>query len=123
MAGKRILIAEDSETARSVLVRFFAAQNFEVCGEAVDGEETIEKTRKLSPDLVLLDVAMPRTNGIVVASVLKDMTPGVRVVLYTMYSEAIARAFPRGGIAADAVVSKGDGVKKLAHCVRTLLQS
>jgi hypothetical protein len=38
-----------------------------------------------------------------------------------MYTEAIARAFPRGGIAADAVISKGDGMQKLADCVQSLL--
>jgi DNA-binding NarL/FixJ family response regulator len=64
---------------------------------------------------------MPRTNGIVAASVLKEMMPEVRIVLFTMYSDAIARAFPRGGVAADAVISKGDGMQKLADCVQALL--
>jgi YesN/AraC family two-component response regulator len=57
------------------------AKFLEVCGEAVDGEDAIEKTRKLKPDLILLDVVMPRTNGIVAASVLKEMMPDVRIVL------------------------------------------
>ena len=82
-------------------------------------------SRKLanSPDLILLDVAMPHTNGIVAASVLKEMLPNVRIVLFTMYTEAIARAFPRGEFAADAVVSKGDGMEKLEECVQSLLRS
>ena len=87
----------------------------------MNGEEAIEKAWELKPDLVLLDVAMPRTNGIVAASVLKEMMPEVRIVLFTMYSDAIARAFPRGGLAADAVISKGDGMQKLADCVQALL--
>jgi YesN/AraC family two-component response regulator len=45
--------------------------------------DAVEKARKRKPDLMLLDVA-PRTNGIVVASVLKDMMPNVRIVLFTM---------------------------------------
>jgi CheY-like chemotaxis protein len=122
MTSKRILIADDSNTARSVLAKFFAQRDFDVC-EAVDGEDTIEKARKLKPDLILLDVAMPHTNGIAAASVLKDILPNVRIVLFTMYTEAIARAFPHGEFAADAVISKGDGMEKLEECVQRLLRS
>ena len=61
---------------------------------------------------------MPHTNGIAAASVLKDMLPNVRIVLFTMYTEAIARAFPHGELAADAV-----SMQKLADCVQSLLRS
>jgi CheY-like chemotaxis protein len=121
MTSKRILVADDSDTSRGVLAKFFAQRDFDVC-EAVDGEDTIEKARKLKPDLILLDVAMPRTNGIVAASVLKDLLPNVRIILFTMYTEAIARAFSRTGLAADAVISKGD-MGKLEECVQSLLRS
>ena len=121
VGSKRILVADDSDTSRGVLTKYLSAQrNLDVCGEAVNGEEAIEKAWELKPDLVLLDVAMPRTNGIVAASVLKEMMPEVRIILFTMYTDAIAKAFPRG-LAADAVVSKGDGMQKLADCVQALL--
>ena len=122
MTSKRILIADDSNTARGVLGKFFAQRDFDVC-ETVDGEDTIQKAWELKPDLILLDVAMPHTNGIAAASVLKDILPNVRIVLFTMYTEAIARAFPDGEFAADAVISKGDGLGKLEECVRSLLRS
>ena len=122
MTSKRILIADDSNIARGALAKFFAQRDFDVC-EAVDGEDTIEKARQPKPDLILLDVAMPHTNGIAAASVLKDMLPNVRIVLFTMYTEAIARAFPHGELAADAVISKGDGMGKLEECVQSLLRS
>ena len=74
MTSKRILVADDSETSRTALTKYLASQqDLEVCGEAVDGEDTIAKAWELKPDLILLDVAMPRTNGIVAASVLKDL--------------------------------------------------
>jgi|SRR5580700_5433615 DNA-binding NarL/FixJ family response regulator len=124
MMSKRILVVDDSDTSRGVLAKYLATQrDLDVCGEAVNGEDAIEKARKLKPDLVLLDVAMPGTNGIVVASVLKEMMPGIRIILFTMYTEALARAFPRGGLAVDAVISKGDGMQKLADCVQSLLYS
>src|SRR5580692_164670 len=120
--SKRILVADDSDTVRRVVRSYLIQQDFDVCGEAVDGEDVIEKARKLKPDLVLLDVAMPRTNGIVVASVLKDMMPNVRIVLFTMYSEAVTRAFPHKGLAVDAVIAKSDGMSRLAECVQSLLR-
>jgi len=121
IGSKRILVADDSDTSRGVLTKYLSSQrNLDVCGEAVNGEEAIEKAWELKPDLVLLDVAMPRTNGIVAASVLKEMMTEVSIILFMMYSEAIAKAFPRG-LAADAVISKGDGMQKLADCVQALL--
>jgi CheY-like chemotaxis protein len=118
--SKRVLVADDSDTYRRAIHTYLSRQNLDVW-EAVDGEDAIEQARKLKPDLVLLDVAMPRTNGIVVASVLKEMMPRVRIILFTMYSEAITRAFPRKKLPADAVVAKGDGIDKLEECVQRLL--
>jgi DNA-binding NarL/FixJ family response regulator len=121
--SKRILVADDSATVRRVLRTYLAQLDLDVCGEAADGEDTIEKARKLKPDLILLDVAMPRTNGIVVASVLKELMPNVRIVLFTMYSDAVARAFPDKGLAVDVVVAKAEGMSRLADCVQNLLGS
>jgi DNA-binding NarL/FixJ family response regulator len=123
MMSKRILVADDSDTFRRVICSCLNTRDFQVCGDAVDGEEVIEKARKLKPDLVLLDLAMPRTNGIVVASVLKDMMPNMRIILFTMYSEAVRRTFSANGIAVDAVISKADGMDKLVDCIQTLLVS
>ena len=86
-----------------------------------DGQDAIEKAWKLKPDLVLLDLAMPRTNGIVAASVLKDMMPNVRIVLFTMYSKAVRRTFSPKGIAVDAVIDKADGLIGLVDCIQSLL--
>jgi DNA-binding NarL/FixJ family response regulator len=120
--SKRILVADDSDTVRRVIRAYLTQEDFEVCGEAVDGEDAVEKARKLKPDLILLDVAMPQTNGIVVASVLKDMMPHIRIILFTMYSEAVAKAFPQG-LAADLVIAKADGMSRLAEWVHRLLPS
>src|SRR5580658_2583703 len=121
--AKRILIADDSDVVRRAVSSCLARGKFEVCGEAVDGEDAIEKARALKPDLILLDVAMPRTNGIVAASVLKEMMPNVRIVLFTMYSESVARAFAHKGLAVDAVIAKADAVSRLAECLQSLLPS
>jgi YesN/AraC family two-component response regulator len=69
---KRILIADDLEHIRN-LVRSFLQEKlgFQVCGEAVDGYDAIEKAQKLKPDLIILDVSMPRMGGIEAAPRLK----------------------------------------------------
>jgi DNA-binding NarL/FixJ family response regulator len=121
--SKRILVADDSETVRRSVHAYLTHLEFDVCGEAIDGDDAIEKAWELKPDLILLDVAMPRANGIVVASVLKDMMPNVLIVLFTMYSEAVARAFPHKGLAVDAVIAKAGGMSRLAECVQSLLRS
>jgi CheY-like chemotaxis protein len=117
---KRILVADDSDTVRRVICTCLTEQ-FTVCGDAVDGQDVIEKAWKLKPDLVLMDLAMPRTNGIVAASVLKDMMPNVRIVLFTMYSKAVRRTFSPKGIAVDAVIDKADGLIGLLDCIQSLL--
>ncbi len=115
-----ILIADDSRNVRQAVHNYLAERNFHICGEAVDGQDAIEKARELEPELVLMDLAMPRTNGITAASVLKDMMPGVRIVLFTMYSEAVNKAFASLDNV-DAMVDKADGMGKLAECVQHLL--
>lgn len=117
-----ILIADDSRAVRQAIRNHLAERNFHVCGEAVDCEDTIEKSRKLKPDLILLDLAMPRVNGIVVASVVKEIMPSVRIVLFTMYSEALRQTF-NSIDHVDAMVDKAEGMAKLVECVQRLLSA
>jgi DNA-binding NarL/FixJ family response regulator len=119
---KRILIADDGAPVREVLRAFFEARtNYEVCGEATDGADAIEKARELKPDLILLDLAMPLMNGAEAASVLHGMMPQVPIVLYSMYDESLGRSLA-STLGVSAVVSKPDGVGKLVECVRGLLE-
>ena len=117
-----ILIADDSRTVRQAIRNYLAERNFHVCGEAVDGEDTIEKARELQPDLILLDLAMPRANGMVVASVVKEIMPSVRIVLFTMYSEALRQTF-NSVDHVDAMVDKAEGMARVVECVERLLRA
>ena len=121
--SKHILIVDDSETCRKVTRLFLESQlGLEVCGEAVDGVDAIEKARALKPDLVVLDLAMPRMNGVETASVLRAMMPRVPIVLFTMYEDLVDRAWALSA-GASRVLSKPDGGWKLIECVRNLLQA
>ena len=121
--SKHILIVDDSDTCRKITRLFLESQlGLEVCGEAVDGVDAIEKARALKPDLIVLDLAMPRMNGVEVASVLRAMMPRVPIVLFTMYDDTVGRALALCA-GANIVVSKPDGGWKLIECVRSLLRA
>jgi DNA-binding NarL/FixJ family response regulator len=84
----RILIADDHVLVRSGVRALLAADpDLEVVGEAGSGEETLRLAASLEPDLVLLDVTMPETSGIVTARRLKEAHPGLVVLFLTMHED------------------------------------
>lgn len=121
--AKSILIADDSATMRRLLRTFLKWHaDCDVCGEAVDGLDAIEKARQLKPDVILLDLSMPRMNGAEAASALKAQIPGVRIILFTMYNEWMGDTLA-SAIGVDVVLSKPDGMSKLVDAVQGLLVS
>ena len=119
---KRVLIADDNIFVRDVIRTFLHDQaEIEVGGEAVDGVETIEKTRQLKPDLVLLDLSMPNLNGAEAALVLKNTMSDVRIIMFTMYSSKISPSLT-SALGADAVLSKPDGMGHLVESINAVLR-
>ena len=120
--GKRILIVDDGEEVRQVMRAVFESRTgYEICGEASNGAEAVQKALALKPDLLLLDVAMPLLNGVEVASVLAGSMPELPIVLYTMYNELLGLSLA-SAVGAKAVISKADGINKLIECVQSLLE-
>jgi DNA-binding NarL/FixJ family response regulator len=117
----RVLIVDDYSAVRSAirggLERY---SGFSVCGEAVDGADAIEKATKLKPDLVLLDLSMPRLNGMETASLLKYLMPRVLIVAFTMYSELLGKSLP-STIGIDAVIDKLAGIGRFVEVARNML--
>ena len=102
----RILIVDDSAIFREGLCATLEANaDWEVCGEAVDGIEGIQKNRLLSPDLILMDLSMPRMSGIEAASQILREVPNVRILLLTLFlTHPLAQEARKIGI--RATVSK-----------------
>ena len=118
--AKIVLIADDSAPVRRSVRMLLEGRHTElmVC-EAVDGIDAIRKAKTSQPDLILLDLAMPRLNGVEAASILKKAMPETPVILFTMYTDLIAD-FVCAAIDVD-FISKADGTSKLLERVDALL--
>src|SRR6266436_3067171 len=85
----RILVIDDGDMVRNIIGIFLENAGFEVCGEAADGVEGIEQAKKLKPDLIVLDLAMPRMDGMETALILGKTMPDVPIVLLTLYQNVL----------------------------------
>ena len=121
--SRGILIADDNATMRRTVRNYLTERAFEICGEAVDGRDTIKKARELNPALILLDLSMPDINGVEVASIVKDSQPHVRIVMFTLYDELLSCRPLTAAIGIDAVVAKSEGMAALLESIRSLLGS
>jgi DNA-binding NarL/FixJ family response regulator len=121
--SKSILIVDDSETCRRMTRLCLETQiDLQVCGEAVDGLDGVEKAKALKPDLILMDLVMPRMNGIEAASIIKREVPQTRIVLFTTCDKFVGGSLT-SYVGIDAVLSKPDGGWKMIECVHGLLKA
>ncbi len=99
-APRRVLVAEDEALIRLDLVEMLREEGYEVAGEAADGDEAIKLATELRPDLVILDVKMPKVDGIEAASVIAGGRISA-VVILTAFSqrELVERARDAGAMA------------------------
>jgi DNA-binding NarL/FixJ family response regulator len=107
----KILIVDDSSSIRNLL-RFFIEHNtdWQVCGEAENGQVAVEKVRELKPHAVILDLSMPVMNGLEAAREITRIAPNVHMVMFTMHtSEQLRKDAQAVGI--KDVISKSDTVR------------
>ena len=119
---RRILVIDDGDSVRDIIRLFLEKEGFEVCGEAGDGVEAIEQAKKLKPDLIVLDLAMPRMDGMEAALILRKTMPDVPIVLLTLYQHLLGPSLA-SAVGIKAIIDKTDGMDKLIECVHSLLNS
>jgi DNA-binding NarL/FixJ family response regulator len=108
---RRVLIADDRTRTRRALSAVLATRaGFELIGEAADGEEALVAVERLRPDIVILDMRMPRLDGITATMQIKAHWPWIRVVAHSLAEELRTDALAAG---ADAFVAKGAPVREL----------
>jgi DNA-binding NarL/FixJ family response regulator len=115
-----LLIVDDDAVIRSALRSFVEADGYRVCGEAADGAEAVQRARELQPDLILLDLAMPRLNGAEVAGILKQEMPRVKIVLFTMYADQFGEKLA-SVVGIHVVLAKPEGLSVLSERLKALL--
>jgi DNA-binding NarL/FixJ family response regulator len=133
MAGKglvdptvpaRILIVDDNLSARTTVRSLLDWHGFQVCGEAKDGKEAIERVIELKPDIVVLDINLPIMNGIQAASEIRRIFPQAKILFLTIHEEpelmARLHPFAHGFISRSAAGT--DLIPALTRIAKTTIQ-
>src|SRR4029077_6106289 len=117
----RILIADDHEIVRQGIRSLFDMQtDWEICGEAVDGLDAIEKSKHLKPDVILLDVSMPHLNGLDAARVIRKEVPQSKILMVSQHDAAYMsqRALEVGAL---GYVAKSELSRQLLAAVESVI--
>ncbi len=118
--ARRILVVDDAEDLRMLLrLRMESRKGLHVVGEAADGVAAVELASELQPDLVLLDLAMPRMDGLEALPLIRAAVPGVRVVVLSGFNQSTlaGKALEAG---ADHYVVKGGSMRELLDLVESM---
>lgn len=120
MAKSRVLIADDHEVVRQGILSLVKMLNqFEVCGEAMDGRDAVQKAKELRPDIVIIDIGMPQLNGLDATRQIMRERPSTKVLVLTMHdSEQVVREVLEAG--ARGYLLKSDAGRDLVSALEAL---
>ena len=120
MAKARVLIADDHEVVRQGILSLVKMLNqFEVCGEATDGRDAVQKAKELRPDIVIIDIGMPQLNGLDATRQIMRERPSTKVLVLTMHdSEQVVREVLEAG--ARGYLLKSDAGRDLVSALEAL---
>jgi len=119
--AKSVLIVDDVEIIRRAVCELFTADaDFDVCGEAANGQEAIERAQEFHPDLIVLDLSMPVMNGLDAAKVLKTLMRAVPLIIFSEYSDGFSHEEGRAA-GVSALVSKSEHMAVILEKARALL--
>ncbi len=120
-AGTRILIADSLVIARREIAAFLKEYGFEICGEAGDGRQAVEQALGSKPDIVLMDVTMPRMGGFDAARDILQASPMTQIIIMTTRTQP-ELATEAKKIGARGYISKGHAAAVLVEAIDLVLQ-
>ncbi|HVN20242.1 MAG TPA: PAS domain S-box protein [Dongiaceae bacterium] len=122
MPPARILLVDDDARVRRVIASMLSARSdWQVCGEAGDGQESIEQARAQRPDVVLMDVSMPRMNGLDATRILRREIPNIEVILVSQNDPSVVSRQAED-VGARAYCSKTDLARNLVPIIERALE-
>lgn len=122
MGKIRILVIDDHEVVRQGLRMYLQADPvMEIIGEAVDGSDAVEKASSLNPDVVIVDLQLPRISGIEAIRQITLQNPKVRVIAYSFYDDesTVLSAFHAGAI---GYVLKTSGLDEITEAIKNSIR-
>jgi two-component system, NarL family, response regulator LiaR len=122
MSKTSILIADDHKLVRQGIINFLEVQGeFEVKGEATNGEEAIILAEKLKPDVILMDLNMPKVNGIEAIQQIKKSYPKIRIIVLTAFTQN-ETVFPAINAGVDGYLLKDIMPDELISAIRLVVE-
>src|SRR5579862_8349077 len=122
MSAVQFLIVDDHELFRRTARSFIESQlNWQICGEAGDGIEAVEKAKLLRPDVILMDINMPRMDGLQATRIIRRELPDCNVIIVTQNHETIARQ-QAASVDARGAITKSELNKELPTIIKKLFE-
>ena len=120
MSRTRVLLSDDHPFVRRGLRTILeSTDEYEVCAEAGDGDQTLDLAARLTPDVLILDISMPALNGLEVAARLRESLPETKILLITMHdSEEMLRAAAEAGV--SGYLLKSDAEQLLIDALQSV---
>ena len=115
----RVLIADDYEAVRVGLCAILRSVDIHVCAQATNGEEAVEKSIQLKPDLIILDISMPGIGGVEAARQIRVFLPDVPILFFTMHNAPQLIAIAKS-VGAQGFVTKDQMAVRLLEAVDAL---
>jgi DNA-binding NarL/FixJ family response regulator len=118
----QILIADDQQIVREGVCRLISKRRPEwgICGQAGDGQQALEAIQALNPDIVILDISMPKASGLEVAAKVSALHLRTRVLMFTMH-ESHRLADDARAVGAQGLVLKSQAARDLIRAIDRLL--
>jgi DNA-binding NarL/FixJ family response regulator len=115
-----ILLVDDHEIVRKG-IRGILGSHWEICGEAANGAEAVQKTAELKPDLVVMDLSMPVMNGLEAARQIRALGLSTKIVILSMHDSAEIRTEAKN-MGADDCLTKTSSPLQIVACIQALLE-